>query len=212
MAQNKEVKALQLKVDQVSRAESIFNANQIQKIFNSTKERYKYTRPGKGGQTWTYVKASYVRRVLDAIFGFNWDFEIETSLKEAFEVAQLTRVCTVKGILTGRVKVDGNWLAIKKVQFGRAEVKFKKGPDGKPTTQPLDFGNDMKAATSDALKKCASMLGIAADIYDPEEFIEVEIVGSDEASERRKNQEKLIQEAKSAIKQEATKVGGENAK
>ena len=47
----------------------------------------------------------------------------------------------------------------------------------------LDYGNDLKAAATDALKKCASELGIASDIYGSEEFKE--------------------------IKKEATKIGGQ---
>jgi len=39
------------------------------------------------------------------------------------------------------------------------------------------------------LKKCASLLGIAADIYEAEEFQEIEVVGSQEASDRKKRTE-----------------------
>jgi hypothetical protein len=56
------------------------------------------------------------------------------------------------------------------MQFGRVDIKFKRG-----TKFPLDIGNDLKAATTDALKKCAAELGIAADIYNAREFREIEI-------------------------------------
>jgi len=36
----------------------------------------------------------------------------------------------------------------------------------------VDFGNDMKAAATDALKKCASELGIASDVYGTAEYAE----------------------------------------
>ena len=49
MAKSDQIKSLQLKMEQVTRTESIFNANQVQKIFNSTPQRYKYQRPAKGG-------------------------------------------------------------------------------------------------------------------------------------------------------------------
>ncbi len=186
----KEIVKLDLKLEQVTRGTSILNENQVQKLFNTTRANFKYKRPAKGGGEWTYVKVSYVRRVLDSIFGFNWDFEIETSLAEAFDVAQKTKTCVVKGILKCRVKHDGQYIEITKTQFGRAEVKFKRG-----STEPLDFGNDMKAASSDALKKCASLLGIAADVYDPEEFQEINIIGADN-SDKKKQVEKMIEEAK----------------
>jgi hypothetical protein len=193
---------LQLEMEQISRTKSIFNTNQVQKIFNSTASRFKYQRPAKGGGQWTYVKTSYVRKVLDGIFGFDWDFEIETSAAEAFEIAKATKVCVVKGKLTGRVVVDGQIRSITKSQFGRAEVKFKTETIGgvkKPTSELLDFGNDMKAATSDCLKKCASQLGIAADVYEAEEFQEIEVIGSQEHSERKKQLDKRIAESKKVI-------------
>ena len=211
----KGVQALQLDIDQVTRTKSILNPNQIQKLWNSTRAVYKYQRPAKGGGQWTYVKASYVRKVLDSVFGFNWDFVIETSLSEAFEVAKMTRACVVKGTLKGRVLVDGKWVEIQRTQFGRSDVKFltetKNGVKsikyddftGAPLT--LDFGNDMKAATSDALKKCASLMGIAADVYEAEEFQAIEITGSSEASDRTKETKKQVERAKAIIKIQGTK-------
>lgn len=203
---DKEIQGLQLEMKQVTRVQSILNENQVQKIFNTTPKRYQYNRPGKGGGRWNYVKVSYVRRALDSIFGYAWSFDVETSLSEAFEVAKLTKVCVVKGVLTCRVKNDGQWLEIKKVQFGRAEVKLKKN-----STELLDFGNDMKAASSDALKKCASLLGIAADVYDPDEFQEITIIGSDKESEsdKTKNTEALIKKAKKDLAKPAKEVKDE---
>ena len=47
---------------------------------------------------------------------------------------------------------------------------MKKKKDG---TGYVDYGNDLKAATTDALKKCASELGIASDVYGKNEFREI---------------------------------------
>lgn len=218
----KKLEPMQLELQQVTRTKSIFNQNQIQKLFNSTPAKSRYTRPAKGGGTWTYIKTSYVRRVLDSIFGFNWSFDIETPVSEAFEVSKMTGFCVVKGTLSGSVEVDKQWITIKKTQFGRAEVKFKtsnhngqkalKLNEFTGTPEPLDFGNDMKAAASDCLKKCASLIGIGADVYDPDEFIAIEIVGSDENSERKKNIDRQIKNAKRAVRSAAKKVGQENEK
>jgi hypothetical protein len=203
MAESKDqaIAKLQLDINQVSRAKSVFNQNQIQKIFNSTPARYKYDRPAKGGGTWTYIKSSYVRKVLDGVFGFNWNFDIETTLSEAFEIAKLTKVCVVKGTLTGKVNIDGEWLEVRKTQFGRSEVKFKKN-----STELLDFGNDKKAATSDCLKKCASLFGIGADVYEAGEFMEIEIIGSLENSDRAKATDKRIKAAKKAVEEQGKEV------
>lgn len=189
-----EIEKLKLDIKQVSRTTSVLNTNQVQKIFNSTPERYKYSRPAKGGGQWTYIKTSYVRRVLDSVFGWNWDFNVETTLGEAFEIAKATKVCTVKGTLSGRVKVDGEWVEISKTQFGRAEVKFKKN-----STELLDFGNDMKSATSDCLKKCASLFGIGADVYEADEFMAIEIIGSDEAKASTKATKKKLNQVKKEV-------------
>lgn len=194
MVQNsKEIDKLKLQLDikQVTRTTSLLNENQIQKIWNSTPQRFKYSRPAKGGGEWTYIKSSYVRKVLDSVFGFNWSFDIDTSLSEAFDIAKATKMCVVKGTLTARVKHDGEWLSLSKTQFGRAELKFKKG-----TLEPLDFGNDMKAATSDCLKKCASLFGIGADVYEAGEFQAIEIIGSQENSDSTKATEKRIAKLK----------------
>lgn len=215
-----QVEPMQLELQQVTRTKSIFNQNQVQKLFNSTPARSKYTRPGKGGGQWTFIKIGYVRRVLDSIFGYNWDFDIETTTGEAFDVAKMTGYCVVKGTLTGRVEVDKQWVTIKKTQYGRAEVKFLtetkndvkslKINEFTGAPQPLDFGNDMKAAASDALKKCASLLGIGADVYDPDEFMQIEIIGSEENSARKKNLAKQIKNAKRTVRTAAQKVGGQN--
>lgn len=210
------VEPLKLSMEQVARTQSIFNANQVQKIFNTTNAKYKYSRPAKGGGTWTYVRASYVRRTLDGLFGFNWNFEILTPDETAFQMAAMTGVVSLRGRLTGRVKVDGKWVEIYREQYGRAEVKWqtvtKNGVktrkiddwSGKPL--PLDFGNDLKAAASDALKKCAAQLGIAADVYDPDEFIPMEIEGSTEADERAKNAKKMAKAANDLIDKPGTAV------
>jgi hypothetical protein len=49
-----------------------------------------------------------------------------------------------------------------------------------PSNTPLSIGNDMKAAASDALKKCAQALGIAQDVYNPENFKAANVKSDDE--------------------------------
>jgi hypothetical protein len=220
---DQEIEKLQLDISQVTRTASLLNQNQIQKIWNSTPARYKYQRPAKGGGSWTYIKGSYVRKVLDSVFGFNWIFDVDTTLAEAFEVAKLTGAVVVKGTLIGRVKNDGEWVEIRKTQFGRADVKWEmtaattetgtviyetdKNGRRKPkrvrkideytkSPVPLDLGNDFKAAATDALKKCASLMGIGADVYEADEFMEIQIIGSDEERDSAKATTKKLKEMK----------------
>jgi spore coat polysaccharide biosynthesis protein SpsF (cytidylyltransferase family) len=56
------------------------------------------------------------------------------------------------------------------MQFGNKDIMYRKG-----TEEPLSIGNDLKSAATDALKKCAAEIGIAADIYNAEEFREVQV-------------------------------------
>ena len=128
---------------------------QVVRLVQKTPAEHIYTRPGKGGQRWSYVTGNYVEKVLNYTFGWNWDFEIVDKGKEADQV-------WVQGKLT--VKDDYGHV-ITKSQFGRADIKFLKG-----TKQMLDYGNDLKSASTDSLKKCASLLGIASDIYGKAEF------------------------------------------
>ena len=48
--------------------------------------------------------------------------------------------------------------------------RYKRG-----TQDPLNLGNDYKAAATDALKKCAADIGIASDIYGKDEFREIAV-------------------------------------
>jgi hypothetical protein len=93
-----------------------------------------------------------VNEQLNLIFGWDWDWQIlEWRMLpaggEPLEVVvhgQLT-VRTSKGIII-------------KTQFGGSDVKRQNG-------KVISLADDLKAASSDALKKCASMLGLALDLY-----------------------------------------------
>ena len=127
---------------------------QIMRMVQRTPSEHVYTRLAKGGGTWSYVTGAYVEKVLNFVFGFMWDFEI---IEHGIEGGQVW----VKGKLTVK---DPAGHEITKMQFGRADIKMKK------TGGMLDFGNDLKGASTDALKKCASLLGIASDIYGKTEY------------------------------------------
>jgi len=129
-------------------------------ILQKTPANHISSRPAKGGGTWDYVTGDYVKKVLNYVFGWMWDFEIKDKGREGDLV-------WVQGRLTIKNKV-GKPMIVKE-QFGRADIKMKKG-----TKIPLDYGNDLKAATTDALKKCASELGIASDVYGKNEFTKIQ--------------------------------------
>lgn len=110
-------------------------------------------RQGRGGLQFAYVEHGYVTERLNLVFGFNWDFEIMDKQildDEVIVEAKLT-VRTPRG------------QTIVKTQFGGAEIK--RHASGPKMGRPLSIADDYKAAGSDALKKCASLLGIGLDLY-----------------------------------------------
>ncbi len=144
------------------------NAKQLALILKKTPERHVQRRKGRGGEEWDFVSGGYMRKVLNLMFGFDWDFEV-------IEHWILDGEIVVNGKLTCRC----NGRTIVKMQFGNKEIMYRKQTDedkkaGKPRI-PLSIGNDMKSAATDALKKCASQIGIAADIYNKDEFREVQV-------------------------------------
>lgn len=146
-------------------SENSLNEKQLDLILKKTPQQYVKQRPAKGGGTWEYVTGGYVKKCLNLMFGWDWDFEIvdEKILIESGEIV-------VKGKLTCRTAGK----EITKMQYGNKDIVFKKG-----TKIPLSIGNDMKSAATDCLKKCASEIGIASDIYNKEDFREVRVVKSE---------------------------------
>lgn len=165
MSKEQEKALALIKPSELTKVEdNALNGFQVQMLLKRTPQAFIKERPAKGGGKWKFVSAGYVKKCLNIMFGWDWDFEI---LSEQVICNQVL----VKGKLTCRT----NGKTIVKMQFGKKEIVYKKG-----TQDPLDIGNDFKAATSDALKKCAAELGIAADIYNAEEFREVTLDLSDE--------------------------------
>lgn len=142
------------------------NEHQLAQILKRTPPQYIKKRPAKGGGTWDYVTGGYVRKVLNLMFGWDWDFEI-------LDHTIIGGEAVVKGRLTCRT----NGKQIIKTQFGNKDIIYKKQTQDEITKGldkiPLSIGNDLKAAATDALKKCAAEIGIAADIYNKEDFNEV---------------------------------------
>lgn len=112
-------------------------------------------RDGRGGQKLKYTDGAYVIRTLNDAFGFDWDFvadneELLMNGDKPFEVK-------VRGTLTVRL----NGQAVTKTQYGCQPIEMKR--DG---TAPVSIGDAYKGAATDAMKKCASLLGVALDLYD----------------------------------------------
>ncbi len=122
---------------------------QLAFIAQKTPPRFIKSRPGPGGKALSYVEIGYVINVLNQVFGFDWDFKV---LDQQIGKTQVW----VRGELSVRLKGR----TITKGQYGGSDIKYNRS-----TKEPLSIADDLKAAASDCLKKCASMLQVASDVY-----------------------------------------------
>lgn len=125
------------------------NPAQLSFVNQKTPRQFIKKRPGPGGKPLSYVEVGYVISMLNQVFGFDWDFQVIDQ-----QIGR--RQVWVRGELTVRTAHQ----TIVKGQYGGAEIKINRQTD-----EPISIADDLKAAASDCLKKCASMLGIAGDIY-----------------------------------------------
>lgn len=125
------------------------NKAQLAFITQKTPKQFIKQRIGPGGLMVSYVEVGYVINVLNQCFGWDWSFRI---LDQQVGKKQVW----VRGELS--LRILGH--EIVKGQYGGADIKFSKS-----SGEPISIADDLKAAGSDCLKKCASMLGIAGDIY-----------------------------------------------
>lgn len=134
---------------QVQYLPQFLNKAQQAFITQKTPPQFIKSRPGPGGMSINYVEVGYVINMLNQIFGYNWDFKV---LDQQIGKGQVW----VRGELTVRLKNT----EITKGQYGGADIKINRS-----TGDAVGIADDLKAAASDSLKKCASMLGIASDVY-----------------------------------------------
>ena len=125
------------------------NKAQLTFINQKTPPSFIKSRPGPGGIRLSYVEVGYVINMLNQVFGWDWSFRITDQQIGKKQV-------WIRGELAVRL---GDHEVIK-AQYGGADIKMNR-----TTNEPISIADDLKAAASDSLKKCASMLGIAADIY-----------------------------------------------
>jgi hypothetical protein len=101
------------------------------------------SRPGPHGRDISYVDiTAVIKRLGDGCDA--WSFEVVSHKVETDEV-----------IVLGKLIADGQT----KMHFGGSTITVDK--DGKA----LSIADDLKAAASDALKKCASLFGVALEMY-----------------------------------------------
>jgi hypothetical protein len=101
------------------------------------------SRPGQHGKTVSYVDvAAVITRLNEGCDA--WSFEVVSHKVDADEV-----------IVLGKLVADGQV----KMHFGGSAITLDK--EGRA----VSIADDLKAAASDALKKCASLFGVALEMY-----------------------------------------------
>jgi outer membrane biosynthesis protein TonB len=105
-------------------------------------------RPGKGGLTFDYVTPDFVIDLLNEAFEYRWSTSIFHQTMHGDTA--------VVGVNLTVWDAEGN--PINKAQFGSCDVGRGMGP-----------GEAFKGAASDAMKKAATLLGVAIELYQEEE-------------------------------------------
>ena len=116
------------------------------------------TRKGRGQAELKYVDTGYMTFCLNYAALMDWDFEILES-----EIDTISELNAKTGIIEPKMHISVLGCLTMRTTEGKVLQKTQWG------SQVLKAGSEMgdmrKAAASDALKKCASMLGIAQDVY-----------------------------------------------
>lgn len=142
-------------------------------------------RKGRNGMMLDYIQIPNVIRRLNAAFEYYWSFEIVS-----FEIMD-TEV-----VVQGKLTAEG----MTKSQFGSSLIT-KSRQNG----EKIAIGDDMKSAGSDALKKCATLFGIALHLYSESEAATESETNKEEMSQNQGNGT-ITQEQLAEIKQLRTSL------
>jgi hypothetical protein len=102
-------------------------------------------RRGNFGQQLSYLEASTVVQRLNEVLEGDWSFNVVESIVEVDEV-----------VIRGRLTIGDTV----REQFGGSKIKRNKD-----SGEIISLGDDLKSAASDALKKCASLVGVALNLH-----------------------------------------------
>lgn len=148
-------------------------------------------RQGSFGKTLDYIEGHKVIQRLNKAFGQHWSFEIQSYVNDQDNII-------VHGILTVPV-LNANGDVIDKVS--KHAFGGKKVGRVRTTNAVLDLGADVKAATTDALKKAATLLGVGLDLYGADDDLDVPDTKEKAKEAKPAEPDKLASDAqKSAIK------------
>jgi len=121
---------------------NVINLEALTRPFTSEQVKQ---RQGRGGITLDYLEAHTVITRLNEAFEGCWSFEV-------LEHRVLDDEVVVHGQLTAGGIVKG--------QFGGSEISRLRD-----SGKPVSISDDLKAAASDCIKKCASLFGVGLELY-----------------------------------------------
>lgn len=131
-------------------------------ITRTTPRSVVFQKPSRGGSVeLDYVPGWWFIDQLNALFGYYWSFEVVEQVIDE-KIGQVW--------VRGRLTIPLGSGQVVKEQYGSSDIKrYSKGNNA---GKVMDIGDDLKSAGTDSLKKCASELGLAPDIYGNREKIE----------------------------------------
>jgi hypothetical protein len=102
-------------------------------------------RQGADGDVFDYVEGSAVIQRLNECFESEWIFEIQDH-----------RIYDEEVVVLGKLTAQG----VAKCQFGKSRITR-----AKKDNSIVSLGDDLKAAATDCLKKCATLFGVGLHLY-----------------------------------------------
>ena len=115
----------------------------------------------KGGTSLTYIPVSEVITRLNTVLGIeNWSYDVKDCSRDALDPEWVIAHVTLTAVIDGH--------AVIKDGFGGQKIKRMKSGD------PVDLGDEMKGAVSDALKKAAQHLGVGLYLARSDESLQLE--------------------------------------
>lgn len=157
-------------------------------VYSLTPPAFVKKKPGRGGRSVEYVEVGYVINQLNVAFSpLGWDFDIVESGESVRSTEKSAEgEVWVKGKLTIIDHVKG-W-KVTKTQYGQH-----------PIHKNVPVGDAYKAASSDSLKKCASLLGIAQDVYWGQDDTQGPATGKPEGKKDQMKPEEMFERAKAML-------------
>ena len=167
----------------------IINPAQLNALCGKTPAHVIRTRPGGGGKVYRYIPYGYAVDSLNKAFGFDWDFQLLPMFN-----GNIYKQTDVESTVNGKIKVSHN-LSV----YGELTVRIRKptatrdilttivkqGIGSQDWHESNEFGDALKGASSDALKRAAHALGIGLDLYFDEQ---VELTEYQDKQEKAKKQ------------------------